>query len=106
MAVAGCGRPLCSPRSAEESISAEEDFSLGVTLRRHQFELGDRIGNRDPDNVRAVQGDHRAECPVHHGADGVDAIVPNAPSITERMAWTPNLVASTRSKAVGVPPRW
>ena len=33
-------------------------------------------------------------------------IVPNSPSATASIAWSPNLLASHRSKAVGVPPRW
>ncbi len=33
-------------------------------------------------------------------------IAPNAPSATARIACTPKRVASTRSNAVGVPPRW
>ena len=33
-------------------------------------------------------------------------IDPNAPSCTASMAAMPNRVASTRSNAVGVPPRW
>jgi predicted RNA-binding Zn ribbon-like protein len=41
----------------------EEEPGLGVTLGRHQLQLAGRRADRDPDNARAAQRDHRAGRP-------------------------------------------
>ncbi len=70
---------------------AEEDLGLGVTLQRHRLQLAGSSISGTRDDVGAAQ--RRSSCP-------------SSPSFTASMACSPNRVASTRSNAVGVPPRW
>src|SRR5674476_113877 len=67
--------PLVAPIrwTPPRSVSAEEDLSLGHPLRWDRLERPHRFGQRDPDDVGAVQRDHHAEVLVVHRVSGVQA---------------------------------
>ena len=69
---------------------AEEDLGLGVALRRDQLELA----------VASAMGTRTMSVPCSA------TICAKAASWTASTAAAPKRVASTRSTAVGVPPRW
>ena len=79
----GVARP--SPRLAKE------DLGLGVQRLGHRLQLRRRLAERRP---------ARCRCPRSA------VILPQSPASAASIACSPKRVASTRSKAVGVPPRW
>lgn len=87
--LSGRARGPRGPR-ARDGRSAEEHPDLRVQLRVHRLQPGRGLG----EGTRTMSVPRRA------------TIVPKSPSWTQSTACSPNRVASQRSKALGVPPRW
>ena len=75
----------------DRDSAAEEDLGLGVPLERHGLQLAGAPRPAAPGRCRC-----RAAPPS----------CPSRPRARRRSRCRPNRVASTRSNAVGVPPRW
>ena len=84
-------QPSCAAPAQPRRGSAEEDLGLGVQLGRDRLELGRWRRPAAPGRCRCRAA--RPSCPSRRRA-------------TASMACRPNRVASTRSNADGVPPRW
>ena len=70
---------------------AEEQLRGLIQRRVQQLGLAQRLAERNLDDL---------------GCRAAPTITPKSPAIAASIAATPKRVASTRSKATGLPPRW